>query len=135
AHTDEFSHICRFNDQCRKQADEPHLVHEHHKVPRCTDDRDCRKKADPVHRAQYRHRGLPDFLMPCQYQELCYHQKSDEHCLKYFHGEEIPSFKKNKPLAPVIASTRPRAVIPCKFGNDCRNKNDPKHSATYSHPT
>ncbi|CAF1654972.1 unnamed protein product, partial [Adineta ricciae] len=119
---------------CRKQADEPHLVHQNHKVPRCTDDRDCREKADPVHRAQYRHRGLPDLLMACQYQELCY-DKSDEHRLRYFHGEEIPSFKKHKPLAPVIASTRPRAVIPCKFGNDCRNKNDPKHSATYSHPT
>jgi hypothetical protein len=89
-HTEKFSHPCRFNELCRRQADEPHLIHQHHKVPKCTQDRDCSEKTNPVHRAQYRHTGLPDYLFPCRHQENCY-DKSNEHRQKFFHGEEIPS--------------------------------------------
>ena len=91
-HTDRFSHPCRFNEVCRRMADEPHLVHQHHKVSKCSDDRDCRERTDAVHRAKFRHSGLPDFLVPCRHQEMCY-DKTPEHRIKYSHGEEIPSFK------------------------------------------
>ncbi|CAF1261786.1 unnamed protein product [Adineta steineri] len=134
AHIDEFSHPCRFNELCRKQSDEPHLTHQHHKVSKCTKDRDCNEKSNPIHRAQYRHTGLPDFLLPCRHQDCCY-DKSDEHRSKYFHGEEIPSIKKNKPLSSAATRTASRALIVCKFGDDCRDKNNPQHKARYSHPT
>jgi uncharacterized protein (TIGR02452 family) len=93
-HTEKYSHPCRFNELCRRQTDEPHLIHEHHNVSRCSDDKDCRERTNPVHRAKYRHTGLPDYLLPCRYQDNCY-DKSSEHRLKYFHGEELPSIKSN----------------------------------------
>ncbi|CAF0757815.1 unnamed protein product [Adineta steineri] len=133
-HIDEFSHPCRFNELCRRQRDEPHLIHQRHNISKCTQDRDCNEKTNPIHRAQYRHQGLSDFLIPCRYQDDCY-IKSEEHRLKYFHGEEIPLIKKNKSLAPCLGRTAPKSLIPCNFRNDCRNKNVPQHTARYSHLT
>jgi hypothetical protein len=91
-HTEQHSHPCRFNELCRRQADEPHLNHERHNVSRCPDDKGCSEKTDPVHRAKYRHTGLPDYLFPCRNQDTCY-DTSPEHRMKYFHGEELPSIK------------------------------------------
>jgi hypothetical protein len=91
-HIEQYSHPCRFNELCRKQADEPYLVHERHNASRCSDDKDCSKKTDPVHRAQYRHTGLPDYLIPCRHQDTC-NDKSSEHRMMYSHGEELPSIK------------------------------------------
>ena len=91
-HTEKYSHPCRFNELCRNAASESHLTHEKHDVPRCTANRDCTEKTDPIHRAKYRHTGLPDYLYPCRHQDTCY-DRSVDHRTKYFHGEEIPSFK------------------------------------------
>jgi hypothetical protein len=91
-HTNEYSHPCRFNELCRRAAEEPHLVHERHSVSKCSQDRDCSEQTDPVHRAKFRHTNLPDYLIPCRFQEGCYN-KSSEHRIKYFHGEELPSIK------------------------------------------
>ena len=91
-HTNEFSHPCRFNELCRRQKDEPHLTHQRHNIPKCTQDRDCTETIDAVHRAQYRHTGLPDFLLSCRHQGTCY-DKSVEHPQHFFHGEEIPFIK------------------------------------------
>ncbi len=91
-HTEKYSHPCRFNELCRRQADEPHLIHDRHNVPKCSDDRDCRELTDPVHRAKYRHTNLPDYFFPCRYQDVCY-DKKPEHRMRFFHGEELPSIK------------------------------------------
>jgi hypothetical protein len=91
-HTDNYSHPCRFNELCRNQASEPHLVHKRHDIPMCLEDRGCSERSNPVHRAEYRHSGLPDYLIPCRFQEACY-DKSPDHRMKFFHGEEIPSIK------------------------------------------
>ena len=96
-HTNQYSHPCRFNELCQRQADESHLTHRHHNVPRCSEDRICHAQMDPIHRAKFRHSGLSDFLLPCRFQETC-HDKSADHRMKYFHGEEILSFKSKLPL-------------------------------------
>jgi hypothetical protein len=91
-HYEKYSHPCRFNELCRRQADEPYLVHERHNVPKCSKDSDCPERTDPVHRAKYRHTNLPDYLFPCRYQDSCY-DKSPDHRIKFSHGEELPSIK------------------------------------------
>ncbi|CAF2765048.1 unnamed protein product [Rotaria sp. Silwood2] len=87
-HMEKYSHPCRFSELCRNQAKEPHLAHEFHKVPKCSDDENCQERTDPVHRARYRHTGLPDYLVPCHYQSQC-RTKTSEHRMKYFHGENV----------------------------------------------
>jgi hypothetical protein len=144
---EQYSHPCRFNELCRRQADEPHLNHERHNVSRCSDDKDCSKKTDPVHRATYRHTGLPDYLCPCRYQDTCY-EKSPEHRIRFFHGEELPLVKskflfqimylisqreisilivflENKTLTPAQGRSAPKAYMkPYHFGNGCRTNHD-----------
>ncbi|UJR07462.1 hypothetical protein I4U23_011751 [Adineta vaga] len=131
-HTDKYSHQCRFNELCRNKDKEPHLVHEQHNVPKCSKDSSCSKLTDPIHRAEYRHTGKPDYLYPCRDQETC-SNNSTEHRIKYFHGEEIPSFKKNKTSSSrAIPKSR---LTPCRYGDKCRSTKDPQHMAKYSHPT
>ena len=91
-HMEKYSHPCRFNELCRYKDREPHLIHEHHNVYKCSDDKHCSKLTDPVHRAQYRHTDLPDYLFPCRYQDSCY-DTSTNHRTRYFHGEPLPSIK------------------------------------------
>ncbi|CAF1302379.1 unnamed protein product [Rotaria sp. Silwood1] len=91
-HINNYSHPCRFNELCRNKDSEPHLVHKRHNVPKCSEDENCSQLIDPVHRAQYRHSNLPDYLIPCRYQDNCY-EKSPSHRKKYFHGETLPSIK------------------------------------------
>ncbi len=91
-HLAKYSHPSHFNELCRRAADEPHLVHEHYDAPKCSVDKDCPEQTDPVHRARYRHTNLPDYLIPCPFQEGCY-DKSSEHRIAYFHDEELPSIK------------------------------------------
>ncbi|CAF0966811.1 unnamed protein product [Adineta ricciae] len=126
-HTVKYSHRCRFNELCRNKDKEPHLTHEPHRVPQCSDDKDCSNRTNPLHRAQFRHTGLPDFLIPCRNEDNCY-GKTTEHLIKYFHGEEIPPFKKNK-------VTGGRHLTPCRYGAKCRLTEDPQHTAKYSHTT
>ncbi|CAF4619665.1 unnamed protein product, partial [Rotaria socialis] len=85
-HNSTYSHPCRFSELCRDH--EPHLTHEPHKVPRCDSDRNCKDLCNPIHRAEYRHTGLPDFLIPCRNQEKCHHL-TDQHRIRYSHGEHI----------------------------------------------
>ncbi|CAF1372386.1 unnamed protein product [Rotaria sordida] len=98
----------------------------------CSDDQACSKRSDPVHRAEYRHTGLPDYLIPCHFQDACYDKKPD-HPIRFFHGEEIPSIKKHSTLGSDNA--RKRKLTPCMYGNECRFMKNPQHTATYSHPS
>ncbi|CAM4829677.1 unnamed protein product [Rotaria magnacalcarata] len=134
-HMEKYSHPCRFNEACRNQNTEPHLVHERHDAPMCSDDRDCVERTNPVHRAQYRHTNLPDYLIPCRNQASC-RDTSDDHRKKYFHGEELPSKKKNNTSTTLQDRAPPTTarLFPCKYGDQCRSKKDPKHIAKYSHP-
>ena len=91
-HIDQYSHPCRFNELCRRQAGEPHLVHKLHESPMCLEDRNCSERSNPIHRDKYRHTGLSDYLIPCRYQDVCY-DKAPNHRIRFFHGEEIPSIK------------------------------------------
>jgi hypothetical protein len=93
-HNAKYSHPCRFNELCRNKDDEPHLVHEHHNVPTCSHDENCSEKANAIHRATYRHKNLPDYLIPCRYQKEC-RDKSSNHRTKYFHDETLPLIKRN----------------------------------------
>jgi hypothetical protein len=85
-HNSKYSHPCRFSELCRNL--EPHLTHEPHQVPMCKTDKNCNKLADPIHRAKYRHRDLPDFLVPCRFKQEC-RDRSDKHRIKYSHGEQV----------------------------------------------
>ena len=156
-HIAKYSHPCRFNELCRNQASEPHLTHERHNVPKCSDDKNCAKLTDPIHRAEYRHTNLSDYLVPCRHQEGCY-DKSSEHRKKYSHGEELPSIKselssgityltintkklflfvsENKTTtAAQSGGTKGSHLYPCKYGADCRSQKNPQHLAKYSHPS
>ena len=55
--------------------------------------KNCSERTDPIHRAQYRHTGLSDYLIPCRYQNTCYKKSSPEHRMVYSHGEELPTIK------------------------------------------
>ncbi|CAF2764998.1 unnamed protein product [Rotaria sp. Silwood2] len=85
-HMEKYFHLCCFNELCRNKDIEPYLIHEHHNVPKCSDDENCSKIIDPVQRAEFRHTNVPDYLIPCRYQDKCY-DKSLNHRKKYFHGE------------------------------------------------
>ncbi|CAF1403115.1 unnamed protein product [Rotaria sp. Silwood1] len=91
-HINNYSHPCRFNELCQNKDSEPHLAHKRHNVSICSEDENCSQLIDPVHRAQYRHSNLPDYLIPCRYQDNCY-EKSPNHRKKCFHGESLPSIK------------------------------------------
>ena len=88
-HTRKYSHPCRFSELCQNKINEPHLVHERHNIPTCSQDKSCSEKVDPVHRAKCPHTQLPDYLIPCRYQNKCL-DESANHRIKYFHGEALP---------------------------------------------
>ncbi|CAF3692663.1 unnamed protein product [Rotaria socialis] len=134
-HTDKYSHFCRFNELCRNQAGEPHLVHKKHNVPKCLEDKSCSERTNPVHRAEYRHSGLPDYLIPCHFQDTCY-DKTPDHRLKFFHGEEIPRIRKsNTPKSHHVGAALKAKLPPCRHGNECRSMKNTQHTARFSHPT
>ena len=85
-HNAKFSHPCRFAELCRKK--EAHLTHDAHPCSLCHEDGKCEKVIDPHHRAKYRHRGLPDYLVPCRLQSKC-KDNSPVHRTKYSHGEQV----------------------------------------------
>ncbi|CAF3772226.1 unnamed protein product [Rotaria sp. Silwood1] len=156
-HIDKYSHPCRFNELCRQQSSEPHLIHKQHDIPMCLEDRSCSQRSNPVHRAEYRHTGLPDYLIPCRFQETCF-DKAADHRMKFFHGEEIPLIKSEFVLVSYIylfvdkyqffiyleisTSASLRAaypskakLTPCKYGNECRSMKNLEHTARFSHPS
>ncbi|CAF0995448.1 unnamed protein product, partial [Rotaria sordida] len=88
-HNSQYTHLCHFSEKCRNKAIEPHLIHLPHKIPMCQYNNQCQQLADSIHRAQFRHSNLPDYLVPCRYQQNC-RTKTPEHRIKYSHGENIP---------------------------------------------
>ena len=88
-HIEQFTHPCRFSEKCNNKFREPHLVHIPHLVPTCDQDNKCSQLGNPLHRAQFRHSKLPDYLVPCRYQQTC-KSKTADHKIKYSHGETIP---------------------------------------------
>jgi hypothetical protein len=84
-HNSKFSHPCRFSELCRSK--EPYLTHDPHPSPPCRDGTKCKKLGDPYHRAEYRHKDLPDFLIPCGDRKCP--NKSDDHLIRYSHGESV----------------------------------------------
>ncbi len=89
-HIEQYTHpSCRFSKLCRRKLVEPHLVHIPHLVPMCQNNDKCQQLGEPLHRAQFRHSKLPDYLIPCRYQQTC-KTKTVEHKIKYSHGETIP---------------------------------------------
>ncbi|CAM4828586.1 unnamed protein product [Rotaria magnacalcarata] len=141
-HNSTYSHPCRFSELCRDH--EPHLTHEPHKVPRCDSDRNCKDLCNPIHRAEYRHTGRPDFLIPCRNQEKC-RNRTDEHRIKYSHGEHIvkPINSTQERVSSLAQSNRSsqqqtsfdrRERIVCRYGTRCHDSTD-RHRKKYSHPS
>ncbi|CAF4245688.1 unnamed protein product [Rotaria sp. Silwood2] len=137
-HNSKFSHPCRFSELCRDP--EPHLTHIPHQVPRCNSDRICKDLCNPIHRAEYRHTGWPDFLIPCRDQEKC-RNRSDQHRIKYSHGERVietistielqASSDSEQSLQRQDHNLNERK--PCKWGLKCRDILDSQHCNQYSH--
>jgi hypothetical protein len=86
SHNSKFSHPCRFSELCRNK--ESYFTHDPHPSSLCSYDKGCNKLTDPFHRAEYRHTDQPDFLVPCRNQNKC-SDKSNEHRIKYSHGEQV----------------------------------------------
>ena len=84
-HNAKYSHPCRFAELCRNP--EENLTHHPHQVPNCTS-ANCDKLIDPIHRSQFRHAGMPYFLIPCRFQDKC-QTKTRAHLIKYSHGERV----------------------------------------------
>ncbi|CAF1419003.1 unnamed protein product [Adineta ricciae] len=124
-HNSKFSHPCRFSELCRNR--EANLTHEPHQAPTCVMDKDCSRLIDPHHRAQYRHTGLPDYLLPCRHQRKC-DDTSEKHRIKYSHGEQVYE------LSSLGAGRDSTDIIPCKWGSKCRDMDNQQHSRKYSHP-
>ncbi|CAF3050500.1 unnamed protein product, partial [Rotaria socialis] len=120
-HMKKYSHPCPYSELCTNKEKEPNLTHEPHRAKQCPSKSSCQKLHDPVHRAQYRHPGYPDFLIPCQDGSSC-HNKTSDHRIKYSHGEQ----------GEVVRDKIRRTV--CQFGTECRNQDDNDHCSKYSHP-
>ncbi|UJR16901.1 hypothetical protein I4U23_003799 [Adineta vaga] len=85
-HNTKYTHPCRWSELCTNQDKEPHLTHANHRAHQCRNRDACKDIIDPVHRAKYRHENLPDFLVPCKYQQKC-RDSTWTHRVKYSHGE------------------------------------------------
>lgn len=123
SHNAQYSHPCPYSELCCTK--EPNFTHEPHLVSMCKNDTKCNQLTDPFHRAEYRHTDLPDFLVPCRYQEKCY-EKSPEHRVAYSHGERVYKNKESTSSLPL--------QTPCKWGSRCRDIRDDEHRKKYSHP-
>ncbi|CAF0814889.1 unnamed protein product [Adineta steineri] len=139
-HNAKYSHPCRFSELCRNR--EAHLTHESHRVPFCKHDENCNKLIDAFHRAEYRHTGMPDFLIPCRFTERC-DDRSDKHRMRYSHGEQVFGVRTKISLddgtnhsSSLHGVHRPcqNHRIPCKWGSNCRDVSDAHHCDKYSHP-
>lgn len=62
----EYSHLCRFGDRCRKLNDPEHLrYYLHNRLPKCQDNQNCALISDWSHREKFQHDGMPCVLIPC----------------------------------------------------------------------
>ncbi|UJR12851.1 hypothetical protein I4U23_017025 [Adineta vaga] len=130
-HNSKYSHPCRFSELCRNH--EPNLTHEPHRVSTCHEDENCKKLVDPFHRVKYRHTDLPDYLIPCRFQQKC-DDKSDKHRIRYSHGEQVFNTTIISSLSDESNESSSDDRIPCKWGVKCRDIRDSRHCQSYSHP-
>ncbi|CAF1095844.1 unnamed protein product [Rotaria sordida] len=133
-HNAKFSHPCRFSELC--QSKECQRIHETHQVSMCNHDKKCHKLTDPFHRAEFRHTGMPDYLIPCRNQAKCT-DTSTQHRMKYSHGEQVYGI--SSLIASQNASSQQQqnddrdSQIPCRWGGKCYDFNS-QHRAKYAHP-
>ena len=138
-HVKTYSHPCQYAELCRQKNKEPYLTHEPHVVDQCRMDQSCKKLDDPVHRANYRHTGMPDFLIPCRYQQLC-DERPYEHRTKFSHGEQIDISPATAPSnrssyrAEALDHGQNTRRPHCRHGSECRDIHDAHHCSKYSHP-
>lgn len=123
-HNLKYSHPCRFADLCKYQ--EKHLTHESLNVSDCKYHPNCTKLVDPVHRSKFRHTPLPYFLIPCRDKSSC-KNKTTKHRKKYSHGEKV-----DEPIGSDENSNL-NQIIPCRWGSECRYKDDKEHCKRYTH--
>ncbi|CAF1452297.1 unnamed protein product, partial [Didymodactylos carnosus] len=91
SHNSRYSHPCRFSELCNRINDKEHTLrytHIKNDIKQCTSGQNCTQIIDPIHRSQWRHIGLPDFLIPCRFCERC-KDRSIEHNKRYSHGELV----------------------------------------------
>ena len=148
-HNSKFSHPCRFSELCRDK--ESYLTHDPHPSPPCSYGSKCYKVTDPFHRAEFRHKDLSDFLVPCRDQKKCSND-SGEHRTKYSHGEQVYQKKKagaaaggkaqsfdlifiylQISLCVIVGSASDDPRPPCKYGLACKDIADGSHRARFSH--
>jgi hypothetical protein len=148
-HMKEYSHPCPYSELCLDKEKEPHLTHEPHRVEQCPFKSSCQRLDDPDHRAKYRHRGYPDFLIPCPDGLKC-RETSSKHRIKYSHGEHIQIVKdKSRTRSPSPPRAKPSPNyhekvsyntertdqrIPCRHGSNCWDQIDSQHCSKFSHP-
>lgn len=158
-----YSHPCQYSELCRKKDKEPYLTHECYVEGRCERGQSCKYLDNPGHRATFRHVDMPDFLIPCRYQQHCY-DKAKDHRIKYSHGEyiNIPDYMETNEQIPFCrdglqcrlihdAHHRSKYLHPdkyshqfqgsnqhfkiqCKYGSQCRKMDDSRHRSEFSHP-
>jgi hypothetical protein len=92
-HNSTYSHPCRWAELCRDvNRNSEHtrqFTHDPHQAMPCKyGSEQCNQITDPEHRRNYRHEGLPDFLMPCKYKDQC-RDRSTDHLKKYKHPSSI----------------------------------------------
>lgn len=87
AHEAATMHACPWGQDCEKRADKFHSSHYYHyDHPLCDKGGECLSLNDPLHRAQYHHKGLPDFVAHCGFGRNCTLISNPEHCNSFQHG-------------------------------------------------
>ena len=74
---------------------------------------------------------------PCKYGAQCYRTGNPTHVAEYCHpgdADYCPPASAAGAATTTGAQTTPNQRTPCRYGAQCRNKNDLKHTARYSHP-
>ncbi|CAF1470441.1 unnamed protein product [Didymodactylos carnosus] len=125
SHNSKFSHPCRYADACRDIRNSQHLVqftHEKRDVQNRKYGESCYNIADPIHRREFRHSGLPDFLIPCWFKNHC-SNNSKEHRKNYSHGEFVTS---------THVPSKPNRIA-WRYGEQCKEMNNPKYLSDFHH--
>lgn len=78
------------------------FTHNPHQVSPCKyGSENCTKLTNPEHRRTYRHEGLPDFLVPCKYNDQC-RDRSTEHLIKYEHPSSFYQKTQSKQITIIL---------------------------------
>ena len=100
-----------------------------HQVPLCEHGSDhCTQLTNPEHRRNYRHEGLPDFLIPCRFRDQC-RDRSNEHLKKFEHPARFYQ-------SGLTNSSTQRTSVQqaCRYGSECRHQTDSNHCSRFTHP-